>query len=133
MPKSKRKPETLADGVADFYRKKKDLVTPFGAALNPQSLADLDFIARLHYSRESKRERDFAFADQSGFTLAQKIKTHRIAGIDPKCKAVIDRLLYDIAYIDDDDRFMYLYLDGGEPIAADAGGGDADEDGGDAD
>lgn len=119
MPlKRKRKAQTLADGVADFYRERADRVTPFGAAIAPTRAEDMDFIARLHFSRESKRERDFDFAEQRGFTLAQKVKCHRVPGIDSSCRAVIDGALYSIEHIDDDGPFMYLYLDGGAPLGA---------------
>ncbi|MCR2034148.1 hypothetical protein [Adlercreutzia mucosicola] len=117
MPlKRKRKAQTLSDGVADFYRDRPDRRTPFGAAIAPKSADDMDFIARLHFSRESKRERDFDFAEQRGFTLAQKVKCHRVSGIDSSCRAVIDGALYGIAHIDDDGPFMFVYLEGGSPF-----------------
>lgn len=116
MPlKRKRKAQTLADGVADFYRELEGRKTPFGAVVAPRGVDDMDFIARLHFSLESKRERDFDFADQRGFTLAQKIKCHLVPCIDSSCRAVIDGALYSVAYIDEDRPFMYLYLDGGAP------------------
>ena len=91
MPlKRKRKAQTLADGVADFYRELEGRKTPFGAVVAPRGVDDMDFIARLHFSLESKRERDFDFADQRGFTLAQKIKCHLVPCIDSSCRAVID-------------------------------------------
>lgn len=124
MPlKRNRKAQTLADGVVDFYRERSDRKTPFGAAIAPRSADDMDFIARLHFSRESKRERDIDFAEQVGFTLSQKIKCHRVPDIDSGCRAVIDGALYSVAYIDEDDPFMYLFLDGGSPFKGVSGDG----------
>lgn len=117
MPlKRKRKAQTLADGVADLYRERSDRKTPFGAAIAPKNAGDMDFIARLHFSRESKRERDIEFADKVGFTLSQKVKCHRIPGIGSGCRAIIDGALYSVAYVDEDGPFMYLFLDGGTPL-----------------
>ena len=124
MPlKRKRKAQTLADGVADLYRERSDRKTPFGAAIAPKSADDMDFIARLHFSRESKRERDIEFADKVGFTLSQKIKCHRIPGIGSGYRAVIDGAMYKVAYADEDGPFAYLFLDGGSPLGEVAGDG----------
>lgn len=122
MPlKRKPKQQTLADGVADFYRKRPGRSTAFGAALNPTSADDMDFICRLHFGLEAKRERDIEFADRSGFTLSMKIRTWRVPGIDSDCMAIVGGRLYDVAHIDDAGQLMYVFLDGGEPVGDDSG------------
>lgn len=105
------------DGVVSFYREKPNR-SNFGARINPTALDGLDFIAKLAFSEESKRQQDLEFADSMQFSLDMKIKTRYIKGIDNKCKAVINGYLYDISYIDTTRTEMYLYMQGVDKIAA---------------
>jgi hypothetical protein len=77
------------DGVVFIYRD-TDRRSNFGAKLNVQTLDDMTFIAKLSYAEQSKRQQDMEFAEQMGFSLALKIKTRRINGVDNKCKVVIN-------------------------------------------
>ena len=97
------------DGVVHIYRD-TDRRSNFGAKLNVSTIDDLQFIAKLTYAEQSKRQQDVEFAQQQGFSLELKIKTRFIKGVDNKCKAVIGDMLYDISYIDTTRTEMYLYL-----------------------
>lgn len=97
------------DGVVYLYRD-TDRRSNFGAKLNVTSVDDLQFIAKLSYAEQSKRQQDVDFANQQGFSLDLKIKTRFIKGVDNKCKAVINGHLYDISYIDTTKTDAYLYM-----------------------
>lgn len=97
------------DGVVSIYRE-KDRRSNFGAPMNVKTLDDMQFIAKLTYAQQSKRQEDMEFAEQQSFTLSLKIKTRYINGIDNKCKAVIGNTLYDIQYIDTTKTEQYLYM-----------------------
>ena len=103
-------------GVVSIYRD-TDRRSNFGAKLNVKSLDDMQFIAKLSYAEQSKRQQDMEFAEQMGFSLELKIKTRRINGVDNKCKAVIGSYLYDISYVDSTRTELYLYLQGVGEIA----------------
>lgn len=116
MLKSKRLPlPTYNDGVVSIYREKNQSHS-FGAQRNVSTLEDMDFIVRLHYQELSMREQDFQFAEQRGFNLAMKIKTHNRKEVDSECKAVIGELIFDVSYPDRSSREMYLYLEGGRQL-----------------
>lgn len=104
------------DGIVSIYRG-TDRRSNFGAQLNAKTLDDLNFIAKLNYAEQSKRQQDMEFAEQQGFALELKIKTRRINGVDNKCKAVIDGYMYDISYVDSTRTELYLYLQGVGEIA----------------
>jgi len=97
------------DGVVNIYRE-EDRMTDFNAKRNVQSLDDMVFIAKLDYHEQSRRQQDFEFAEQMGFSLSLKIKTRYLKGIDNKCKCVIEGILYDISYIDITRTEMFFYL-----------------------
>lgn len=99
------------DGVVHIYRD-TDRRSNFGAKLNATALDDLQFIAKLSYAEQSKRQQDIEFAEQQGFSLEMKIKTRFIKGVDNKCKAVINGYLYDIDYVDATKTELYLYMQG---------------------
>ena len=98
------------DGVVQIYREKGNK-SNFGARINPASLADLDFVAKLAFAEMSKRQQDLEFAESMQFSLDLKVKTRYIKGVDNKCKAVIDGFLYGISYIDMTRTEMYIYLE----------------------
>lgn len=111
----KRNLPTYCDGIVEVYREKPG-ITSFGAKKNAASLDDLEPVITLAFKEESKRERDFEFAEQRGFNLSMKIRTHIAPGPDSGCKAVIGWSIYDISYIDRTRTEMYLYLEGGRPL-----------------
>lgn len=104
------------DGVVFLYRD-TDRRSNFGAKLNAKSVDDLNFIAKLTFAEQSKRQQDLEFAEQMGFTLELKIKTRFIKGVDNKCKAVINNYLYDVSYVDATRTELYIYLQGVGEIA----------------
>ena len=104
------------DGVAHIYREKEKLTTDFTVKKNVNVLDDMDFIVKLAYEESTKREQDLEFANQQGFSLTAKIRTRYVKGVDNKCKAVIDGILYDISYIDFNKTEMWLYLEGVKKI-----------------
>ena len=108
----KRNLPTYPDGVVLIYRE-KPMRTTFGGKENPTSTDDMELVAKLAFSEESKRERDFEFAEQQGFNLSAKIKTHLVSDVDSGCKALIGSKLFDVSYIDQTRTEMYLYLEGG--------------------
>ena len=73
---------------------------------------DMTLISKLSFAVQSKRQQDMEFAEQQGFSLALKIKTRFIKGVDNKCKAVIDNYLYDVSYVDATRTELYFYLQG---------------------
>lgn len=97
------------DGVVHLYRE-TERRSNFGAKLNATALDDLQFIAKLSYAEQSKRQQDIEFANQQGFSLELKIRTRFIKGVDNKCKAVIDGVLYDVSYVDATKTELYLYM-----------------------
>lgn len=99
------------DGIVSIYREKGKR-SNFSAKMNAVSLDDLDFIAKLAYSEQSKRQQDLEFAEQQGFSLTMKIKTRFIKSVDNKCKAVIDGYLYDLRYVDSTKTELYFYMEG---------------------
>lgn len=106
------------DGVVSIYRE-TDRRSNFGAKLNAVTVDDLQFIAKLTYAEQSKRQQDLEYAEQQGFTLTLKIKTRFIKGVDNKCKAVIDGFLYDVSYVDSTRTELYLYLQGVDHVTSD--------------
>ena len=108
---SKSKFSTYNDGAVFIY-KEKPKRSSFAAKENVSVLEDMDFIIRLDFEQVAKRQQDMEFAEQMGFSLSMKLKTRYIPTIKSKYKAVINNYLYDVAYIDDDRKEMWLYLEG---------------------
>lgn len=108
---------TYNDGVVSIYRD-RERKTDFGARTNVHSLEDMDFIVKLDFSEQSRRQQDLEFAEQNGFSLSYKIKTRLRPKIDNKCKCVIDGYLYDVKFVDKTRTEMYLYLEGVGEIAS---------------
>jgi hypothetical protein len=71
----------------------------------------MDFVVKLDYEESAKREQDLEFAEQHDFTLSMKVRTRFVEPVDSKCKAVIDRALYDVSYIDKTRTEMWLFLE----------------------
>lgn len=108
---NKSKFSTYNDGVVYLYREITKR-TDFAAKQNTSDYEDMKFIVKLCYEEVSKRQQDMEFAEQMDFSLSLKIKTPYLKGIESKFKAVINNYLYDIAYIDNDKKDMWLYLEG---------------------
>lgn len=110
MLKSKRQIRTRNDGWLDVYRA-KSLSSDFGAPANVRKLSEMEHVARLSYSVNSRRQEDVELAERVEFNLSLKVNVRHIDGVDAACKAVIDGTLYDIAYIDADGKTaLFLYL-----------------------
>lgn len=108
---SKSKFSRYNDGVVLIYREKTKR-TDFSAKKNVSVLEDMDFIVKLAYEESSRREEDYEFAEQNGFSLTLKVRTRFLKSIDNKCKAVIDNYLYDVSHVDKTRTEMWLYLEG---------------------
>ena len=120
MLKSKKQPlQTYSGGVVRIFRE-KDKGTSFGASLNAVTIDDLMPIVKLWYEEQSVREQDFTFAERRGFSVSSKIRTPLVLSVESDCKAVIGKLIYDIAYIDRTKTEMFLYLEGGTPFGYDS-------------
>jgi SPP1 family predicted phage head-tail adaptor len=104
------------DGIVAIYRD-KDRRNSFSAQQNVSVLDDMEFLYRLAFSEESKRQQDMEFASQNDFTLSLKIRTRFVPRVDNKCKAVINGYLYDIAYVDATKTDLWLYMQGVGEIA----------------
>ena len=115
MLKRRKELPSYCDGVMEVFRE-KPRSSSFGAKENVWSVEDMELVSCFAFSEEAKRERDFEFAEQRGFTLSLKVKTHLAKGPDSDCKAVIDGLLYDISHIDKSRTEMFFYLEGGRPV-----------------
>ena len=111
MPLPKAKFRQLNDGVVSIYRDTSERTT-FAARNNTLTRYSFTFVVKLDFDVMSKRVQDQQFAEQNGFTLSMKIHTRSVKGVDNKCKAVIDGMLYDVAYIDKAHGDAYLYLEG---------------------
>lgn len=120
---SKPKFSRYNDGMIMIYREKPRR-TDFSAKQNVSELDDMTFVAKLAFEESAKREQDIEFAEQSGFSLSQKVKTRLCPTIDNKCKAVIDGYLYDISYVDKNRSEMWLYLEGIRELKAVTEGGE---------
>ena len=99
------------DGVVFLY-KEKSKYSSFSAKENAKAVDDLELFAKLDYEQASKRQQDIEFAEQMGFSLSLKVKTRYIKGVNNKLKAVVENHLYDVSYVDDDRKDMWLYLQG---------------------
>lgn len=104
------------DGVVKICLK-KNVDTDFSAAINTNTKEDLTPVYKMNYEQLSKRNQDFEFAKQSGFSLTMKIKIRKVNGVTAKHSAVINNYLYSIKYIDSDTKNLYLYLEGERSLA----------------
>ena len=109
LRKRKRIP-SYSDGWLEICREKPGRGTSFGAQENVRSREDMDVICRLAFTQASRRQQDLDFAESRSFTLSMKLKTRRVEGVDPDCKAVIGDTLFDICWVDPSKMELYLYL-----------------------
>ena len=100
------------DGFVFVYRP-NDNRNNFGAKKNIKTLSDMELLYKLAYQQTSKRLQDIEFAESSGRDLTIKIKTRLVSGINNSDKVVLNDVLYDIIYVDEDrfNRELYLYLE----------------------
>ena len=105
------------DGFVNVYRP-NDNRSNFGAKKNIKNIADMELVYKLAYQQSSKRLQDIEFAESSGRDLSLKIKTRLVDGINNSDKVVLNDVLYDIIYVDEDrfNRELYLYLEEAGPI-----------------
>ena len=115
--KNKKIPYYL-DGFAYVYRSKEENKSYFGAKTNIRKLEEMEQLYKLAYEQSYKRLQDMEFAESSGRDLTLKIKTRLVPGIKNSDKVVIDNVLYDIIYLDEDrvSKELYLYLEEVYPI-----------------
>ena len=102
------------DGFVTIYRPIEGISKNyFGAKTNIRSVENMDMLYKLAYQQSSKRLQDLEFAESSGRDLTIKIKTRLVSGIKNSDKVVIDNILYDIIYTDEDrvNKELYLYLE----------------------
>ena len=85
----------------------------FGAKENIKSKDNLKFIVKLAYEECSKRQQDLEFAEASSRSLNMKVKTRFYNNLKNDYKVIIENILYDIFYIDEDrkNRELYFYLE----------------------
>ena len=85
----------------------------FGAKENIKSKDNLKFIVKLAYEECSKRQQDLEFAEASSRSLNIKVKTRFYNNLKNDYKVIIENILYDIIYIDEDrkNRELYFYLE----------------------
>lgn len=101
------------DGFIFVYRPSPDNRSNFGAKKNIKTLSDMELLYKLAYEQSSKRLQDIEFAESSGRDLTIKLKTRLVPGINNSDKVVLNGVLYDIIYIDEDrfNRELYFYLE----------------------
>ena len=87
--------------------------TDFGAKENTQSKDNLTLIVKLAYEECSKRQQDLEFAESNSRSLNMKVKTRFYNNMKNEYKVIIENILYDIIYIDEDrkNRELYFYLE----------------------
>lgn len=115
MLKKNRPLPSYSDGVAAFYSEKRR-ASSFAAKVNAATLDDLDPIAKLCYAESSVRAQDYEFAEQMGFSVSAKLRTHLYPAVVPGCKAVIGGSIYTVRHVDKSKTEMFVYLEGGAPF-----------------
>lgn len=118
---------TYPDGIVEVYEDASGK-SSIGAKRNPRSLEDLKLVHALCYSEEGVRESDQAMAHQQSVTIALKVRTPFVEGVNAKQKAVVAGRLYDIVRVDPAKRSqLYLYLSGGRVLDGDHSRADQEE------
>lgn len=113
MKMNKKEPRYYLDGFIYVYRPKDVNRTTFGAKKNIRSKDEMDLLYKLAYTQSYKRLQDLDFAESMGRDLSIKVKVRLVNGIKNSDKVVIEDVLYDIIYVDEDkvNRELYLYLE----------------------
>lgn len=113
MKMNKKEPRYYLDGFIYVYRPKDINRTTFGAKKNIRSKDEMDLLYKLAYTQSYKRLQDLDFAESMGRDLSIKVKVRLVNGIKNSDKVVIEDVLYDIIYVDEDkvNRELYLYLE----------------------
>ena len=115
MLKKNRPLPSYSDGVAAFYAEKQR-ASSFAAKVNAATLDDLEFLVKLCYAESSVRAQDYEFAEQVGFSVSAKLRTHLHPVVKPGCKAVIGPNIYTVRHVDTSKTEMFVYLEGGAPF-----------------
>ena len=104
---------TYLDGFLTVYRPDMSNKSHFGAKKNITDIDDMELIYKLAYAQSYKRLQDMEFAESNGRSLTLKVKVRLINGIRNSDKVVINNILYDIMYLDEDryTKELYLYLE----------------------
>lgn len=110
MLKLKKTLPSYNDGWLEICREVPGRSTSFGAHENVRSRSDLSVMCRLAFTQTARRQQDLDFAESRSFTLSMKVKTRKVDGVDPECKAIIGNVLFDICWIDPSKTELYLYL-----------------------
>ena len=73
----------------------------------------MEHIIDLAYTQTYKRIQDLEYAETVGKDLTLKVKTRLVNNISNSDKVVINNVLYDIIYLDEDrtNQLLYLYLE----------------------
>ena len=101
------------DGFLAVYRPNGVNKSPFGAKKNVKILDEMEHIIDLAYTQTYKRIQDLEYAETVGKDLTLKVKTRLVNNISNSDKVVINNVLYDIIYLDEDrtNQLLYLYLE----------------------
>ena len=107
-----KKSSNYNDGYIRVYEE-IPVKTDFGAKENTQSKDNLTLIVKLAYEECSKRQQDLEFAESNSRSLNLKVKTRFYNNLKNEYKVIIENILYDIIYIDEDrkNRELYFYLE----------------------
>lgn len=109
---SKKLPYYL-DGFIEVYRPLESNVSTFGAKKNTRKKEEMQLLYKLPYTQTYKRVEDIDFAESQGKNLTLKIKVPLVKNIRQSDNVLINNILYDVIYTDED-RFnqeLYIYLE----------------------
>ena len=108
----KNKIPTYLDGFIEIYRP-LEVKNTFGAKENIRSLSSMSFLYKLAYTQTYKRAQDMDFVESIGRDLTLKVKVRMVSGIKNSDKVLLNDVLYDIVYVDEDriNKELYLYLE----------------------
>lgn len=100
------------DGILEIYKSKGNLTT-FSGKKNEKSKSDLDFIMKVYFKEESRRQQDVLFANSIERTLNLKVRVPYTNKIKANYKVIYNGYLYDIIYVDfsKDKKELYIYLE----------------------
>ena len=117
MLKRKRLLPSFPDGWLTVYRDKPYEHDFSEERRNPNKLENMEFVVKLAYAEQSIRAQDYDFADQRGFSISAKVKTHSHSAVTTDCKVVIGNQIFGIKHIDRALTEMYLYMEGVSEVA----------------
>lgn len=85
----------------------------FGNRRNVDGLDDLEVYEQAHYADMTIRTEDVAFAEQTGTSLARKVRIRNVPELTVGDKAVIEDTVYNVGSLDRsaDKTQAFLYLE----------------------